>query len=301
MKRDRLIWDFWKLFTAETSLDLESKKAFKIHMAETNANRLIMAFPIIVVLTAILGALDLKLLRSHDATEFHSGLWLVSGHLILLVVSTSARIYLKANHNGASRPNRERITNLALFLFFTAFVLIAIGRFHTSQTIAPYFVGVAIYCAFTLQSNLQSIFLYGCHLVLLIALLMFYEPNHQILFGYVINAFNFTVFLWIASRYLHSKEIQYLMSIRERDALLKHQERLIHELEQASQSVKTLQGMLPICSGCKKIRDDKGYWSQIESYFQKHANLGFSHGLCPDCLEEIYPEHTMRNQETNQE
>ncbi|MEN8143230.1 MAG: response regulator, partial [Thermodesulfobacteriota bacterium] len=54
--------------------------------------------------------------------------------------------------------------------------------------------------------------------------------------------------------------------------------------------VKTLSGMLPICASCKKVRDDKGYWNQIESYITNHSEAEFSHGICPDCVKEIYPD-----------
>jgi AmiR/NasT family two-component response regulator len=62
------------------------------------------------------------------------------------------------------------------------------------------------------------------------------------------------------------------------------------ELEAALARVKTLSGLLPICAGCKKIRDDKGYWSHVESYVQKHSEATFTHGLCPDCIKKWYPE-----------
>ena len=63
------------------------------------------------------------------------------------------------------------------------------------------------------------------------------------------------------------------------------------ELEKAMEEIKTLQGFLPICSGCKKIRDDKGLWQQIESYLQKHSGAKFSHTLCQDCMKEFYPNY----------
>jgi phosphoserine phosphatase RsbU/P len=62
------------------------------------------------------------------------------------------------------------------------------------------------------------------------------------------------------------------------------------ELEAALAHVKTLSGLLPICSGCKKIRDDKGYWSHVESYVQQHSEATFTHGLCPDCTRKYFPE-----------
>jgi CHASE1-domain containing sensor protein len=67
-------------------------------------------------------------------------------------------------------------------------------------------------------------------------------------------------------------------------------ERLIAELQSALSEVKTLKGFIPICASCKKIRDDQGYWNQIESYIQAHSNATFSHGLCPECTKKYFPE-----------
>jgi hypothetical protein len=66
---------------------------------------------------------------------------------------------------------------------------------------------------------------------------------------------------------------------------------LIIELQDAAAKVKTLSGLLPICSSCKKIRDDKGYWNQIESYVTHHSKAEFSHSICPECAKNLYPEH----------
>ena len=66
--------------------------------------------------------------------------------------------------------------------------------------------------------------------------------------------------------------------------------RLNAELQDALAKVRTLSGLLPICSSCKKIRDDEGYWNQLEAYIQEHSNAVFSHGLCPGCAKKLYPE-----------
>ncbi len=65
---------------------------------------------------------------------------------------------------------------------------------------------------------------------------------------------------------------------------------VISELQASLSEVKTLSGLLPICAHCKRIRDDKGYWDQIESYIQKHSEAEFSHGICQDCIKELYPD-----------
>lgn len=67
-------------------------------------------------------------------------------------------------------------------------------------------------------------------------------------------------------------------------------EELVVNLQAALEKVKLLSGFLPICSACKKIRDDRGYWQQIESYIKAHSEAEFSHGICPDCAKELYPD-----------
>ena len=61
-----------------------------------------------------------------------------------------------------------------------------------------------------------------------------------------------------------------------------------NELQKALSKIKTLSGLLPICASCKKIRDDKGYWNQIELYIRDHTEAEFSHSLCPICAEKLY-------------
>ncbi len=84
--------------------------------------------------------------------------------------------------------------------------------------------------------------------------------------------------------------IEYSLDITERKNAEAERENLIHELETALREVTTLSGMLPICSSCKKVRDDQGYWKQIEEYISQRSGAQFSHGLCPDCMEQLYPE-----------
>lgn len=73
---------------------------------------------------------------------------------------------------------------------------------------------------------------------------------------------------------------------------------LIVELKKALSEVKTLSGFLPICASCKKIRDDNGYWNQIESYIKAHSGAEFSHGICPDCAKKFYPDLYPPNENT---
>jgi len=75
---------------------------------------------------------------------------------------------------------------------------------------------------------------------------------------------------------------------------VKERERLIAKLREALSKVKLLSGFLPICASCKKIRDDKGYWQQIEAYIRDHSEAEFSHGICPECAKQLYPQFCKR-------
>ncbi len=100
-----------------------------------------------------------------------------------------------------------------------------------------------------------------------------------------------------ASDYLDKSDIGASLierSIRyaiERKRTLDEQIRLIVQLQKALVEVKQLSGLLPMCACCKKIRDDKGYWNQLEAYISDHSEADFSHGICPDCVKEHYPKY----------
>ena len=82
-----------------------------------------------------------------------------------------------------------------------------------------------------------------------------------------------------------------LFESNERKKTERENERLISDIQKALSEVRKLSGFLPICASCKKIRDDQGYWNQIEEYISDHSEAQFSHGICPDCMRSLYPEY----------
>jgi len=80
-------------------------------------------------------------------------------------------------------------------------------------------------------------------------------------------------------------------SIAERKRSQEEREKLILELQDAFAKIKVLSGFIPICASCKKIRDDQGYWNQLEAYIQSHTEAQFSHGICPDCATSLYADY----------
>jgi PAS domain S-box-containing protein len=78
--------------------------------------------------------------------------------------------------------------------------------------------------------------------------------------------------------------------VTERVRAEEERERLILELQDALAQVRTLSGLIPICASCKKIRDDEGFWNQLEAYIQEHSEAEFTHSICPECAKKLYPE-----------
>lgn len=87
----------------------------------------------------------------------------------------------------------------------------------------------------------------------------------------------------------------FIRDISERKQLEQEREKLIVDLQQALAEVKTLRGILPICSRCKKIRDEKGSWQKLETYISKHTDSQFTHGMCEECAKILYPGFSKKN------
>jgi len=99
---------------------------------------------------------------------------------------------------------------------------------------------------------------------------------------------------------LEKSNLQLQTEILERKQLEEKKEKLIVDLKEALSNVKRLRGLIPICANCKKIRDDKGYWEEVESYLRDHSDVEFTHGLCPECISLLYPEyHKNQNSTSN--
>jgi hypothetical protein len=81
--------------------------------------------------------------------------------------------------------------------------------------------------------------------------------------------------------------IDYIAALKQAE---EERERLIRQLQDALANIKTLKGLLPICYSCKQIRDDKGYWNQIDTYIRDHTEAEFTHGICPACAMKLYPD-----------
>jgi len=107
---------------------------------------------------------------------------------------------------------------------------------------------------------------------------------------YIISTFVITIVIMMILQAYREERIRVSETNQRLSDSLDNLHKANRDLERSMAKVKRLSGLLPICSHCKKVRDDKGYWNQIESYIHQHSEAEFSHGICPDCAKELYPE-----------
>ena len=94
---------------------------------------------------------------------------------------------------------------------------------------------------------------------------------------------------------IYSCKIVVFRDITKRRMMEIEREKLISELQKTLEQVKTLKGLIPICASCKKIRNDRGYWEEVENYINAHSDATFTHSICPDCMKKLYPEYVNGN------
>ena len=95
---------------------------------------------------------------------------------------------------------------------------------------------------------------------------------------------------YISKPYEESEVLARVRTHVELGWIRKEQKQLIHQLKETLAEVSSLRGIIPICANCKKIRDDKGYWIQVEQYISEHSEADFTHSICPTCVDILYPD-----------
>jgi hypothetical protein len=198
---------------------------------------------------------------------------------------------------------KRKLNTNAIFSFYlilTAIILISIFYFNifpncfvesTGLTyfkiISEYIISFILFLAlYLLMKNSQLIDTNVFHLIAVSIIFTIASEMSFTLYTDVYGISNMIGhYLKIVSYYLLYKAIIKNGIIKPHDLLCKNMDRLKDALD----NIKTLKGMLPICSSCKKIRDDEGYWHQIEKYIHERSEAEFSHSICPDCYKKLYP------------
>lgn len=162
----------------------------------------------------------------------------------------------------------------------------------TYPLIAVFLLGSKLGClaSFVLLGSMQIVFVFGVRVA------SFTSYNSDLVLRISMSYITVTLFTLVMERVRLATQNRLRISNTKLEEAVKglekaHTEKdgLIIELQQKIDEVKTLQGIIPICVSCKKIRDDDGYWRQVEEYVRSHSHAEFSHGICPDCAKKLYP------------
>jgi hypothetical protein len=219
----------------------------------------------------------------------------VEGDTIEFLVDVSLVAILAVGLVAIFKYNKDRTAYLVGLNMLALAVLynVAIGAGNES---ALYWVFLLPSLLFFFQGRRAGLFSVG--VVFLLLSLLLFQPGLVHAHDYGLN----TGLRFLPSLFFVAVMGYGLESSRYRfsDMLRKEHEELLDEkvnLEKALKQIKTLHGLLPMCASCKKIRDDSGYWKQIEAYLYEHSDAKFSHGICPDCAKELYPDIKIYNEE----
>lgn len=215
-----------------------------------------------------------------------------------------------------------------LLLCIVSFLLLKAGKFHISTNLMIFFItgmsigGYIVKHSSAVQTGFNSFVIlmlanivftaiFGSHRSLFLISSLFFAANiveffllkgviAPELYGYLVSgSLNTIIGMIIISGFCYFNRIitdeALIITQKELDKNVELNLKLVQKVEQTTEvledtaeQVKVLSGLLPICTSCKKIRDDKGYWNQIEMYIQEHSKAEFSHSICPVCSDELY-------------
>mgnify|MGYP006277333075 CR=1 FL=1 len=209
--------------------------------------------------------------------------------LLVLGLAAVAGLTILLNHATGSPIISSALLALATNSF--AVYLLYSGGVSGNGHLWIFFLPTLAMFAFGVRSGLLSMggLLLACALVL-------FWPGDALLDYYYSNGFRVRFMLSLGGLTIFSAVAE-----QARKVVHERLDRRNRELEEALREVRELSGLIPICASCKKIRDDEGYWSEVEVYIRDHSELDFSHSLCPECAARLYPDHSGADGEDEQD
>ncbi len=269
----------------EQDLEEEFQKYFFIHSLPVFR----WGFAFGILLYSIFGVLDAMFMP-----EVKEQLWQIRFMLVIPVLA--AGIAFSFNRNF---PKYWQAT-IALLISVSAFGIFWMVVIGTEPNKYHYFMGnmLVIFFGLTLirarfvwaiATHLFVLTMFGVTIIFLtncplsVALSYWFSLVGAFLIGAVAN---------YSMEYFARRNFYLMRSLEKKESRLRKANQLLksqfEELKNAKKEIKKLTGFIPICANCKKVRDDKGYWNQIESYISEHSEARFSHALCPECLDKLY-------------
>ena len=224
--------------------------------------------------------LDINRVESIDLRQLGAARLILYGHLAVFLASGCCFIISKITKfsNPKSILIFHKTIDLGMsYVFFICISFITIGESLINHSITPYIASLIAFVVFVIQPHLKSLFFIMLNSAFLFYLLTVFGQNSIGNTTQKINLIFFSIVAFFISR------VVYYQKLKEFKDQKKNEELLV-SLKKANDDVKILSGFLPICSYCKKIRDDKGYWGQLEAYIDNHSEAEFSHSICPACM-----------------
>lgn len=266
----------------------EDKNLFFTETAYLNFKRFSVFAKVCVIIFLPLFFLDIFYLLS--------GKWQISiGYKILFYAHMSAVILAltgmafsrlnPAGHPDEMKPIHKSGVAILLFIGLQNLVAISFGDVLINGSLAAYLGAIFSFASIFMMTNFYSVLLFLSGMTSMVIFLIIVSLVYSNPLGIqIINTIAFAIVALALSRiiyYYHIRDFKGRMTIEKQTESLQTSNK---KLQKALSSIKTLKGLLPICSYCKKIRDDKGYWNRIEAYIQTHSEAEFSHGICQECL-----------------
>jgi hypothetical protein len=254
----------------------DDEKVYRYHYLKSDANQIIVGVIIVIIATMAFIPSDFNLF-GHN-TEFIELLTFRGIFILFSIIAITGFLKIK------------NILFFDLLLFFWLFILcLVIFLINNTRPVAylqhSYIdipTVIFIFVLFTNRIYYQIIPAVLFSVINISLLVLKDAASTPIAFNSIIIAYVLSIIIGslVSWRYHIFRRKQYKAWINEK--------KVKEDLLKANENVKVLAGLMPICSSCKKIRDDKGYWKQIEEYIEKHSEAQFSHSLCEDCAEKLY-------------
>lgn len=238
-------------------------------------------------LLLLVGFITLPILCCVVFSEKYYLLFTIDSAFFLFLVAMF--FYLRKTKNHDSAAVIGTIAMGVLFFFFVVYAGVYNKTYYVWAFLYPL---LSLFLLGTIRGSYFSLLLLGIVCTLFVvarhaAFLPSYDIEKEIRFG----AVYITIYLiaFVMEKVRQAIQDRLNISNSKLSKTITEKEHLIDKLQKTIDEVTVLRGILPICSQCKKIRDDKGYWHQVESYVRTHSEADFTHGICPECMGELYP------------